>query len=142
MRTAAHVINRLPQPSHLRSKFDKNAIRYIFVGYDSQRKWWKCCDSNTGRCYTSRDMVFDEASSWWSSEKEALPNSREIEDKLQQKIGSKLFESSRDQMSLRIHFMVMVLSKQCPKTLSKLGYINNQKKIDLVKWKYQLHNHN
>ena len=34
--------------------------------------------------------MFDEASSWWSSEKEALPYSREIEDKLQQKIGEQI----------------------------------------------------
>ncbi|KAE8669328.1 tir-nbs resistance protein [Hibiscus syriacus] len=67
MRTAAFVINRLPQPS--------------------QRKGWKCCDPISGRCYTSRNVVFDEASSWWSSEKEVLPDSREFGDKLQQKMG-------------------------------------------------------
>ncbi|KAE8676041.1 hypothetical protein F3Y22_tig00111634pilonHSYRG00007 [Hibiscus syriacus] len=120
MRTAAFVINRLPQPrlgfvspfeklwnikptvsyfrvfgcvcyvfvpDHLRSKFDKKAVRCIFVGYDSQRKGWKCCDQISGRCYTSRNVVFDEASSWWSSEKEVLPDSREFRDKLQQKMG-------------------------------------------------------
>jgi transposase InsO family protein len=120
MRTAAFVINRLPQPrlefvspfeklwnmkptvsyfrvfgcvcyvfvpNHLRSKFDKKAVRCIFVGYDSQRKGWKCCDPTSGRCYTSRDVVFDEASSWWSSEKEVLSDSREFGDKLQQKMG-------------------------------------------------------
>ncbi|CAL9026647.1 unnamed protein product, partial [Prunus brigantina] len=70
MRTAAHVINKLPQPS--------------------QRKGWKCCDPTNGRCYTSRDVVFDEASSWWSPEKEVLPDSREIEDKLQQKLGEQI----------------------------------------------------
>ncbi|CAL8997356.1 unnamed protein product [Prunus brigantina] len=70
MRSAAHVINKLPQPS--------------------QRKGWKCCDPTNGRCYTSRDVVFDEASSWWSPEKEVLPDSREIEDKLQQKLGEQI----------------------------------------------------
>ncbi|CAL8083799.1 unnamed protein product [Prunus armeniaca] len=56
MRTAAHVINKLPQP----------------------------------RCYTSHDVVFDEASSRWSPKKEVLPYSREIEDKLQQKMGEQI----------------------------------------------------
>ena len=74
MQTAAHVINKLPQPrlgfvspfeiqwdmkptiscfqvfgcvcyvfvpDHLRSKFDKKAVKCIFVGYDNQRKEWK-----------------------------------------------------------------------------------------------------
>jgi len=50
-------------------------VRCIFVGYDSQRKGWKCCDPLTGKCYTSRNMVFDEAFSWWSLEKETLPDS-------------------------------------------------------------------
>ena len=71
-------------PDHLRSKFDKKAVRCIFVGYDDRRKGWKCCDPTTGRCYTSRNVVFDEMSSWWSSENLELPDSKEIEDQLQQ----------------------------------------------------------
>ncbi|KAM1788828.1 hypothetical protein ACFX11_039064 [Malus domestica] len=74
-------------PNHLRSKFDKKAVRCIFVGYDRQIKGWKCCDPTSGKCYPSRDVVFDEASSWWSSENEVLPDSREFGEKLQQKMG-------------------------------------------------------
>ena len=59
---------------HLRSKMDKKALRCIFIGYDSQRKGWRCCDPTTGKCYTSRNLVFDEASSWWSPDKEVLPD--------------------------------------------------------------------
>nr|CAD1827237.1 unnamed protein product [Ananas comosus var. bracteatus] len=128
MRTAAHVINRLPQPKlgfispyqvlwkikptvshfrvfgcvcyvfvpdHPRSKFDKKAIRYIFVGYDSERKGWRCCDPTTGRCYTSRNVVFDEASSWWSSQEVILPDSEEIEIKLQEKLEEQVQEEEK-----------------------------------------------
>ncbi|KAG8364306.1 hypothetical protein BUALT_Bualt19G0115000 [Buddleja alternifolia] len=70
-------------PNHLRSKIDKKAVRCIFVGYDSQRKGWKCCDPTTGKCYTSRNVVFDEASTWWSSEKDILPDSDVFRDKLE-----------------------------------------------------------
>ena len=120
MRTAAFVINRIPQSrlvfvspfeklwkmkptvsyfrvfgcvcyvfvlNHLRSKFDKKVVRYIFVGYDNQINGWKCCDPTSGRCYTSRDVVFDEASLWWSLEKQVLPDSKEFKDKLQEKLG-------------------------------------------------------
>ncbi|KAH7843449.1 hypothetical protein Vadar_016775 [Vaccinium darrowii] len=68
-------------------KFDKKAIRCIFVSYSSERKGWKCCDLTTGRCYTSRNVVFDEASSWWSPQKMELPNSGDLEDLLQEKLG-------------------------------------------------------
>ena len=123
MKTAAHVINRLPQarldfvspfqkmwntkpkvrhfrvfdcvcyvvvPDHLRSKFDKKAIRCIFVGYNSQRKGWRCCDPTTGRCYTLRNVIFDEASSWWSEDKATLPVLQEIEEKMPESMEEQL----------------------------------------------------
>ena len=70
----------------LRSKFDKKAVKCIFVGYENQRKGWKCCDPTSGKYYTSRDVVFDEASSWWSLEKKDLLDSNKIEESLQQKM--------------------------------------------------------
>ena len=118
MKTAAHVINRLPQArlgfispfqklwntkpmvsqfrvfgcvcyvfvsNHLRSKFNRKAVRHIFMGYDSQRKGWRCYNPTNGRCYTSRDVIFDEASSWWLEEKATLP--KEIKDKNLESVG-------------------------------------------------------
>ncbi|KAH7846118.1 hypothetical protein Vadar_010191 [Vaccinium darrowii] len=73
--------------AHQLPKFDKKAIRCIFVGYSGERKGWKCCDPTTGRCYTSRNVVFDEASSWWLPQKVELPNSGDLEDLLQEKLG-------------------------------------------------------
>lgn len=37
---------------------------------------WRCCDPTTNRCYTSRDVVFNETSSWWSPEAAVLPGTR------------------------------------------------------------------
>ena len=62
---------------------DKKVVRCIFIGYDSQRKGWRCYDPTTRKCYTSRNVVFDESSSWWSSEKEILPDSDVFKDELQ-----------------------------------------------------------
>ncbi|KAD5961360.1 hypothetical protein E3N88_12833 [Mikania micrantha] len=70
-------------PNNLRHKLEKKAIRCIFVGYDNQRKGWKCCDPNTGKCYVSRNVVFDETSSWWSAEQKILPDSQPLQDELQ-----------------------------------------------------------
>ncbi|KAH7864697.1 hypothetical protein Vadar_032733 [Vaccinium darrowii] len=73
--------------AHQLPKFDKKAIRCIFVGYSGQRKGWKCCDPTTGRCYTSRNVVFDEASSWWSPQKVELPNYEDLENHLHEELG-------------------------------------------------------
>lgn len=71
-------------PNHLHSKFDKKAIHCIFVEYDSQHKGWKCCDPTTGQCHVSRNVVCDEASSWWSPQAMLLPDSKKIKEQLQQ----------------------------------------------------------
>ena len=70
-------------PYHLHSKMDKKAVRCIFVRYDSQRKGWRCCDPTTRKCYTSRNMVFNEASSWWPPNKDVFPDLNVSKDDLQ-----------------------------------------------------------
>ena len=75
-------------PEKLRSKFEKKTIRCIFVGYDTERKGWRCCDPTTHQCYTSHNMVFDEASSWWSRDTAMLPSSGNLEENLQQKLST------------------------------------------------------
>lgn len=63
---------------HFHTKFDKKAIHCIFVGYNNQRKGWRYCDPNTGKCYIIKNVMFDEASSKWNSQKEELSVSKEI----------------------------------------------------------------
>ena len=48
----------------------------------SQQKGWQCSEPTTGKCYTSRNVIFDEASSWWSTNKEPLPDSDVFKDVL------------------------------------------------------------
>ncbi|KAL8143673.1 hypothetical protein V2J09_016705 [Rumex salicifolius] len=47
-------------PEQRRAKMEKKAIRCIFVGYDQQRKGWRCIDPTTNKAYVSLHVVFDE----------------------------------------------------------------------------------
>lgn len=58
-------------PSSQRHKLEKKANRCIFVGYDNERKGWRCYDPSTRKCSVSRNVVFDETSSWWPEPSEA-----------------------------------------------------------------------
>ncbi|PKI78925.1 hypothetical protein CRG98_000698 [Punica granatum] len=120
LKTAAYVINRLPQPKlgfvspyqklwkvkttvshfqdfgcvcyvfvpdYLRSKFDKKAVKCIFVGYDNERKGWRFCDPTTNKVYLSWNVVFDEASSWWVLKHVFLPESEAREDSVEDNTG-------------------------------------------------------
>ncbi|XP_019178881.1 PREDICTED: uncharacterized protein LOC109174043 [Ipomoea nil] len=62
---------------------EKKTVKCIFVGYDNQRKGWRCCDPTIEKCYTSRNVVVDEASSWWSSGERVLTNSNSSKDVLE-----------------------------------------------------------
>ncbi|KAF7834575.1 Retrovirus-related Pol polyprotein from transposon RE1 [Senna tora] len=74
------MLKGLPQLEVRTDTMDKKVVRCIFVGYDNQRKGWRCCDPTTEKSYTSRNVVFDEASSWWSSNEEVLPDSESLKD--------------------------------------------------------------
>lgn len=70
-------------PNHLQSKMEKKVVRCIFVGYDKTLKGWRCCDPNSGRCYVSRNFVFDENSSWWLEKHEVLPDSKLLKEEIE-----------------------------------------------------------
>lgn len=46
-------------------KLDHKVKKCILVGYDSRRKGWKCMDTLTQKFVVSRDVIFDEVSSYY-----------------------------------------------------------------------------
>ncbi|KAG7548326.1 Integrase catalytic core [Arabidopsis suecica] len=48
-----------------RTKLEAKAKKCIFVGYDEQRKGWRCMDPETHKYVVSRDFVFDEVYSYY-----------------------------------------------------------------------------
>lgn len=89
-------------PYHLRNKFDKKAIRCIFIGDDSEREGWRCCDPITCRCHISRNIVFDEATSWWSPQRATVPNSKDIEEKMQERLGKQVERELSDPAAQKV----------------------------------------
>ena len=61
-----------------RTKLEKKAMRCIFTGYDEQKKGWRS-HPTTNKAYVSPHVVFDEASSWWSTENVVLPDSESLD---------------------------------------------------------------
>lgn len=49
------------KPKQLRRKLDANSIKMVFVGYDSDRKGYRCVDRSNGKLCISRDIIFHES---------------------------------------------------------------------------------
>ncbi|KAK3040236.1 hypothetical protein RJ639_028948 [Escallonia herrerae] len=61
----AHVSNEK------RSKLDDKSERYVFIGYDQSSKGYKLYNPSNGKIVISRDVEFDEESSWeWKIQNE------------------------------------------------------------------------
>ena len=58
-------------PDERRSKLDDKSEKFIFIGYDNYSKGYKMYNPNNGRTIISRDVVFDEESTWnWKTHDE------------------------------------------------------------------------
>ncbi|KAD1553683.1 hypothetical protein E3N88_42639 [Mikania micrantha] len=62
---------------------EKKAVCCIFIGYDLERKGWRCCDPSTGNVHVSRNVVFDETSSWWAADNQLLQNTKQLVESLE-----------------------------------------------------------
>ncbi|KAL0345416.1 UNVERIFIED_CONTAM: Retrovirus-related Pol polyprotein from transposon TNT 1-94 [Sesamum radiatum] len=60
----AHVLI----PSQKRSKLDENSVKCIFVGYSLETKGYRFYNPKAKKLLISRDVVFDEKSTWNGSE--------------------------------------------------------------------------
>ncbi|KAK8926652.1 hypothetical protein KSP39_PZI018973 [Platanthera zijinensis] len=60
----------------LRTKLHAKARKLVFVGYDERKKRWKCIDPVTKKFVVSRDVIFDELTSYGGGSSVELQESR------------------------------------------------------------------
>ncbi|KAE8733775.1 putative receptor-like protein kinase [Hibiscus syriacus] len=112
MRTAAFVINRLPQPRlGFVSPFEKlwnikPTVSYFRV-FGCPEKGWKCCDPISGRCYTSRNVVFDEALLGGPQRRRCCQIRENLETNYNKRWGSMMFNFKQVQMNQKIQMAMM-----------------------------------
>lgn len=72
----SHILNTLPLKvfrcstyvhihAHLMGKLDPKALKYIFVGYSSNKKGYKCLFPDTHQFYNTIDVIFFENQSFY-----------------------------------------------------------------------------
>ena len=56
-------------PDELHTKLDPKAKKCVFIGYSLEQMGYMCYNPLSRQLRTSRDVVFDEMSSWYKAEK-------------------------------------------------------------------------
>ena len=56
-------------PDEVHTKMDPKAEKCIFIGYSLEKKGYRCYNLATRQLRVSKDVVFDEMSSWYSAGK-------------------------------------------------------------------------
>jgi hypothetical protein len=59
-------------PHELQTKLDLKAEKCVFIGYSYEQKGYKCYNPVTREMRVSRDVVFDEMSSWYADVKDYI----------------------------------------------------------------------
>lgn len=59
-------------PDELRMKLDPKVEKCIFIGYSLEQKGYKCYNPVTRQVKVSRDVVFDEMSTWYADVKQVI----------------------------------------------------------------------
>jgi hypothetical protein len=59
-------------PNELRTKLDPKVEKCVFIGYSLEQKGYKCYNPVTHKMRVSRDVVFDERSSWYVDVKDTI----------------------------------------------------------------------
>ena len=69
----------------LRSKLDPKAEKCVFVGYSLEQKGYRCYNPVKRELRVSRDVVFDEMSSWYNDVSDGV--GVEVKERIAQKTG-------------------------------------------------------
>jgi len=59
-------------PNELRTKLDPKVEKCVFIGYSLEQKGYKCYNPITREMKVSKDVVFDEMSSWYADVKDCI----------------------------------------------------------------------
>jgi len=81
--TVVYIMNRTPTAAmhciayvhvlnELRTKLDPKAEKCVFFGYSFEQKGYRCYNPVTRKMRVSRDVMFDEMSSWYADVKDTI----------------------------------------------------------------------